>query len=184
MKVQHATTLSLEQLDGLPVRLLRWERQLHAAQLCYGVGPFLLAAIMDRESLGGEALTPKGPKGTGDHGHGRGLMQIDDRWHKTFLAAKADDGTYLWQDPTFNVMYAAQLMRRNLDALKLNPYAAVAAYNCGLERVRGVMSTLTADIPRERLIKELDAFTHGHNYVKDVFHRMTTFTTAEDTPNA
>ena len=65
-----------------------------------GVSPFLLAAIMQRESAFGATLVPKGPGGTGDRGYGHGLMQIDKRFHSDFLAK----GT--WHIPEHNLRYA------------------------------------------------------------------------------
>ena len=58
------------------------------------ISPFIIAAILDRESRFGDALTPKGPSGTGDGGHGRGLMQIDDRFHQTFIATGGANDPY------------------------------------------------------------------------------------------
>src|SRR5688572_29061817 len=100
---------SLEAL--LPSNLSRYANQFFAAELCFGVDPFVMAAIMDRESRGGDALNPKGPSGTGDHGNGFGLCQLDRRYHSSFLKALGPDKIELWKDPTFNVMYAAKLLK-------------------------------------------------------------------------
>ena len=54
----------------------------------YQIPPALIAGIGSRESHWGLALSPVGPTGTGDNGHGRGLMQIDDRWHKDFIESE------------------------------------------------------------------------------------------------
>lgn len=66
--------------------------------------PFLIFALGDRESQWGDALTPKGPGGTGDFGHGRGLMQIDDRSNAAWLAAND------WRDPYKNVRRGAEIL--------------------------------------------------------------------------
>jgi len=57
----------------------------------------IIWAIGSRESRWGLALSPPTPAGTGDYGHGRGLMQIDDRWHPEFI------GSGGWQDPQANI---------------------------------------------------------------------------------
>lgn len=181
----------LENLSSLPPRLKQWETQLQAARLTYGVGGLLLAAHMDRESRGGEALTPKGAHGKGDRGRGHGLMQIDIGSHEAFLAAKFDDGRPVWADPSFNVLYAARLIRRNLDALRSNLPAAIAAYNCGLGRVQGILRSLPLGYTQEELVKTLDPHTAGSkknpkgDYVSDVLGRLKKFTLLpEDAPNA
>lgn len=69
-----------------------------------GVNPFLLSAIMERESGSGELLSPPGPAGTGDGGHGRGLMQLDDRVTSGRHAQVVADGT--WADPYTNLTVA------------------------------------------------------------------------------
>jgi hypothetical protein len=80
------TTQSVEQLQRLPLRLAQWAVEIHFAAALYRLDPLVLAAIVERESRGGEALSPPGPAGVGDGGHGRGLMQIDDRWHGLFVS--------------------------------------------------------------------------------------------------
>lgn len=78
-----------------------------------GVSPFIIYAIGDQESRWGDALTPKGPGGTGDFtarswgssptppdglGWGRGIMQIDFNAHKDWIQKNN------WRDPLTNVM--------------------------------------------------------------------------------
>jgi hypothetical protein len=159
----------------LPSRLIRWAPQFLAANICYGVDPFLLAAICDRESLGGEALTPKGPKGTGDHGHGRGLMQIDDRTHHGFIHGKFDEGTPLWHDPTFSILYAGRLLYRNILYCGQLEECGVAAYNCGVGRVRIALTNFTQLTTLEQRIRVLNKLTTGGDYVTDVFRRRDQF---------
>lgn len=173
---------ALEHLEALPARLLRWGAQLHAAHLCYSISPIVIAAILEQESRGGDALSPVGPGGTGDGGHGRGLMQIDDRFHPSFIAAKFDDGLPLWKDPTQNIMYGTRLLRRNLDAAKGNMLAAIAAYNCGLSRVLRVLKTLPVGIQNDALILALDEYTARKSYVKKVVANITAYT-KQGTPN-
>jgi soluble lytic murein transglycosylase-like protein len=69
-----------------------------------GVDPFLIYALGQRESRWGSALTPFGPSGTGDGGHGRGIMQIDDRSWGTWIASNN------WRDPYTNVRKGAEIL--------------------------------------------------------------------------
>lgn len=164
-----------EMQTRLPLRLARWAPQFAAAELCYGVDPLLLAAICDRESLGGEALSPKGPAGYGDQSHGRGLMQIDDRAHPNFTMSIFDDGVTLWGDPAFNVLYAARLLSRNIQLLNGDVPAAVAAYNAGYIRVKRTLTALEPDADVVAKLKAINALTTGGDYVDDVFRRRSGF---------
>jgi soluble lytic murein transglycosylase-like protein len=162
-------------MSRLPLRLARWAPQLLSAQLCYGVDALLLAALMDRESKGGEALTPKGAGGTGDAGHGRGLMQIDDRAHPIFVHAVSDDGALLWKEPAFNILYAARLFAHDLGILDGDEHAAIAAYNCGAQRVKRTLAALEPDADPVARRAALDGLTTGRDYVTDVVGRLATF---------
>lgn len=152
----------------LPPRLERWRELAVAVGSIYKLDPALLLAIMDRESRGGDALKPPGPGGTGDAGHGRGLMQIDDRSHTGFLGAKDWAGRMLWQQPAFNVLYAASLLRTNLDALGGDMPAAVASYNCGLGSVKRALAKMAPNATPAQRIHVLDSYTANRNYVSDV----------------
>lgn len=129
--------------------------------------PSLLAAIGSRESGWGLLLKPPGPAGTGDHGHGRGLMQIDDRWHKEFVASGQ------WQVPQSSIDYAAGLLqwatkyfrkRTGGDEETVLRYA-VAAYNAGCFKV---LQTVEAG-------RDPDTVTTGGDYSRDVFNRAEWF---------
>lgn len=160
----------------LPERLRRWVPQLLAAELCFGIDSALLAAILDRESLGGDALSPKGPAGTGDRGFGLGLAQVDARFHHPFAVATFDDlKTPLWTDPTFNILYAARLLRKNFDAAKGDVAVAVAAYNAGLYRVRLAVAKLPPDAPLSARVAAVDKVTTGGDYVANVLERRAKF---------
>lgn len=161
----------------LPQRLARWASHLLAAELCYQTDPLLLAAIMDRESHGGDALAPKGPGGTGDFGHGRGLMQIDDRSHHSFVNSIFDDGTPLWRDPALNIMYAAKLLARNLAASRVEE-CAIAGYNCGLGRARAVYLALPKSADTKARLKAMDNITTGGDYVSHVLGKRSEFQAA------
>lgn len=94
-----------------------------------GVDPFLIAAVGQRESRWGQALDSSG---TGDYGHGHGIMQIDDRTWGSWIASND------WLDPYVNVSKGAEILAANLayfegkgltgDQLTA---AAAAAYNHG-----------------------------------------------------
>jgi soluble lytic murein transglycosylase-like protein len=163
----------------LPARLARWARELAAASLVTGVDPYVLAAVMDRESLGGEALRPRGVAGFGDGGHGRGLMQVDDRYHASFVGAVFGRSSgYLWQDPAFACLYGARLLEENLEAFGGDLLPAIAAYNASAKRVRAALDSLPPDASEVARLAAVDAVTTGHNYVSDVLARRRHFLAA------
>ncbi len=132
----------------------------------FGLDPLVVAAIISRESGAGRLLGKWGnPPDTGDKGHGRGLMQIDDRWHKGFVGLGD-----LWRNPAANLAYGCGLLRENLDRLaEAFPdldkdkalRAALAGYNCGMGRVE------------RHLIRgrDVDSSTTGKDYSRDVLKR-------------
>lgn len=158
----------------LPKNLYRWWDLCVAAEHLHGVESALILAILDRESLGGEALRPRGPEGLGDKGHGRGLMQIDDRYHKEFCAELMTDGSPAWANPWRNVEYGARLLHGHLERFLRRPRptdAAIAAYNAGADAVDRVFLELTEPVTEYRERRELDNITTGQNYVTDVLRR-------------
>lgn len=76
-----------------------------------GVSPLLIASILHNESAFGDALSPRGPGGTGDAGHGHGLMQIDDRTWGDWLSQ------YDWTDPYTNVLKGVDIYLAGRKAL-------------------------------------------------------------------
>jgi hypothetical protein len=70
--------------------------------------PYLIFALGDRESLWGDALSPRGPAGTGDSGHGHGLMQIDDGSFGPWLVSND------WTNPYVNVKKGAKILKAKL----------------------------------------------------------------------
>ncbi len=99
----------------------------------YHIPPALLAAIASRETHGGSVLARNG---TGDHGHGFGVLQVDDRSHRP----DRSEGAY----GQAHINQAAAIFDRGLDAVKrdfpdLSPEAqlqtAVSRYNGGGGRV-------------------------------------------------
>jgi hypothetical protein len=98
----------------------------------------VIAGIIMRESAGGRMLTPPGPTGTGDGGHGHGLMQIDDRSFAVFCNCSA------WKDPAQNIEYGSVILQRKRIYLQTATLKkaieltvdelerwSIAAYNCG-----------------------------------------------------
>ncbi|GEL75439.1 transglycosylase SLT domain-containing protein [Myxococcus virescens] len=171
-------------MPQLPSRLSRWLPTVEPIAALYDLDPLLVFAVMDRESLGGDALTPKGPSGTGDHGHGRGLMQIDDRAHKSFAGAVDDLGRPLWQDPAVNVMYGCRLLRRLIDSMDGWEAGALAAYNAGLGRVRSALARLPPDATDAQRLAAVDGVTTGRDYASNVLSRRERFAGSAPTPAA
>lgn len=147
----------------LPYRAWRWRNEVQDVANQTGLDPYLIWAIMDRESLCGDALFPKGsPQGVGDGGHGRGLMQIDDRYHSDFCS-----DIKLWGDAYQNILYGATLLQTYIRTFKGDRAKGIASYNAGPTKVRkSGFST----------IGDLDTLTTGGNYVSDVGQRLLTFT--------
>ena len=118
----------------------------------WNIEPVTLAAICWRETDFGLALNADG---TGDFGHGRGLMQIDDRWHADWIKSAN------WRDPETNIGKGAEIYIEGLarledagfsgDGLEL---AAFAVYNAGFDRVWAAV----------RAGKSQDAPTTGGDY--------------------
>jgi soluble lytic murein transglycosylase-like protein len=140
----------------------------------YGLDPLLVLAVLDRESLGGEALTPSGPRGTGDKGHGRGLMQIDDRAHP-FTSAEDDTGKPLWAEPSFNIHYGCMLLARLMLHFKGAEAPALAAYNAGQVRVSRALAALPPGATPEQVLAACDAVTTGGDYASYVLKRRAAF---------
>ena len=148
-------------------------RQLEAAQKYrsfveegadkFGFPLSIIAGVGSRESHWGLILNPPEPAGTGDFGHGRGLMQIDDRAHPRFIS------TGKWKDPKENILYGCQVLadsrafmqrRTNLQGKELLR-GALAGYNAGPgNALKGW---------RDR--GNVDFFTAGRDYGKNVLSR-------------
>lgn len=128
------------------------------------LNPSVIGGIGSRESGWGLLLSPKGPSGTGDGGHGRGLMQIDDRFHQSFISSGR------WRNPQDNITYAIdEVLSRNYDYLDRNTNlagenllrGAIAAYNAGLGNVLDALSQGL----------DVDYYTTGQDYSWDVLNR-------------
>jgi hypothetical protein len=107
--------------------------------------------------------------GVGDHGHGRGLMQIDDRWHPDFIASGK------WRDSRENIRYAIRaVLKPNWVMINrwwgerdesFRIFALLSSYNCGLGNVRKAV----------RAGQSPEHFTTGRNYATDVLARAHAF---------
>jgi len=96
--------------------------QIEAAARRHNLDPRLLAAVAAQET--GGPGTNSGRNVIGDGGHGRGLFQIDDRFHVFARTAAA-------MDPAANADYAAGMISDNLKRYGGNMRAALSAYNAG-----------------------------------------------------
>lgn len=149
-----ATTARTSAASGanIPAPYKQYLPQVQAAAKKYNLDPALLFAVMSRET-GGRNIK-------GDGGHGRGLMQIDDRSWGPWLASHNGG-----MDPASNIMKGAEILRANLDTFKGNTKAALAAYNAGPGNVQKAL----------RNGRDPDSVTTGHNYGSDVLKRMNQF---------
>lgn len=162
----------------LAPRLQPWFPLCLVAGPKHGVDHLLLLAIIDRESLCGQMLTPVGPGGVGDGGNGLGLMQIDKRHHLLFCKEKLPDGKFAWADPARNIDYGASLLGDNLRHFEKDPDPevwAVAAYNASLKRVEQVRSLIKEPADYETKVKAADLVTTHKNYVTDCLGRRDRF---------
>ena len=164
-----------------PFRLWRWRFEIQKAADFHGLEPAIIAAVMDRESLGGEALNPPTRLGVGDNGHGRGLMQIDDRAHTAFC-----ESIEVWGNAELNVMKGTEILAWGLKKTQGHLPGAVATYNTGWQRKdrSGVVIPWIRELylsnPTPDILA-LDRFTTGHNYVDDVMRRYERLKTTQFT---
>ena len=96
--------------------------QIAGAARRHGLDPELLAAVAAQETGGPDSNA--GHNVVGDGGHGHGVFQIDDRWHR--FAALPDA-----MDPAKNAEYAAGMISGLLKEYGGNVHAALSAYNAG-----------------------------------------------------
>ncbi|MFN2527487.1 MAG: transglycosylase SLT domain-containing protein [Candidatus Baltobacteraceae bacterium] len=99
-----------------------FSREIATAATRHGIDPQLLAAVAAQET--GGPGSNAGANIVGDGGHGRGLFQIDDRWHE-FAKTRAA------MDPAQNADYAAAMISRLLKLYGGDIHKALSAYNAG-----------------------------------------------------
>jgi hypothetical protein len=113
-------------LDPIASRLastgVAFASQIESAARSHGLDPRLLAAVAAQETGGPD--TNAGHNIVGDGGHGRGLFQIDDRWHPFASSGAA-------MDPSKNADYAAGMLSGLLSRYGGNVHEALSAYNSG-----------------------------------------------------
>ncbi|MDQ6933371.1 MAG: transglycosylase SLT domain-containing protein [Candidatus Eremiobacteraeota bacterium] len=98
----------------------------------HGIDPRLLAAVAAQETGGPGSKC--GRNIVGDGGHGRGLFQIDDRWH-TFARTSAA------MDPAKNAEYAATMISGLVKRFGGDVHKALSAYNAGSGDATGTITT-------------------------------------------
>lgn len=97
----------------------------------HGVDPQLLAAVAAQET--GGPGSNAGANIVGDAGHGRGLFQIDDRWHHFASTGAA-------MDPAKNADYAAGMISVLLKRYGGDIHEALSAYNAGSPKATGTVT--------------------------------------------
>jgi hypothetical protein len=106
--------------------------QIANAAARHGLDPTLLAAVAAQET-GGPGHNG-GANVVGDGGHGRGLFQIDDRWHDFARSPQA-------MDPGANADYAAGMLSSLLNRYGGNVHEALSAFNAGSPEATGTVTT-------------------------------------------
>ncbi|MFL5319819.1 MAG: peptidoglycan-binding protein [Myxococcaceae bacterium] len=137
---------------AIPAPYNKYASEVLAASKKYKIPPQVLFGMMMRESNGQNIR--------GDGGHGRGLMQIDDRSHADWLASHKGG-----MDPASNIMYAAQVLRESMDAFGGDLRKGLSAYNAG---VGGVESALHSG-------RSADSATTGGDYASSVLRNAEQF---------
>lgn len=97
----------------------------------HGLDPELLAAVAAQETGGPDSNA--GHNVVGDGGHGRGIFQIDDRWHAFARTPAA-------MNPDRNADYAARMLSGLLARYKGNVHEALSAYNAGSPKATGTQT--------------------------------------------
>jgi len=140
---------------------LGWIAYFEEAAHDYNVPLEVLLAIASRET-GIQNIT-------GDHGHGRGIMQIDDRYHDEWLRLHSGG-----MHPATNIRKGASLLAGFLFHFHGDLQKAIAAYNAGIHGVEHAV--LAGEHP--------DSVTTGGNYSTDVLERAAIFKKIHEEENA
>jgi hypothetical protein len=125
------TSIALAAAD-LAAHGVAFAPQIAGAARRHGLDPRLLAAVAAQETGGPGANA--GRNIVGDGGHGRGLFQIDDRYHGFARTADA-------MDPSANAEYAATMLHGLLQRYGGNVHRALSAYNAGSGDATGTLTT-------------------------------------------
>lgn len=124
-------------MNALPTVGKQYATVIERAARGSAMSPYLLGAIMEKESYYGEALRPKGPGGTSADGSDRGLMQINKVAHPDFTK---------WADPYESVKYAAGVINSNLKFFASKPKTPTVTVKAGgYANSRGVPAGVYAD---------------------------------------
>jgi len=119
--------MAMQELGGI-----RFGSQIVSAARSHGLDPKLLAAVAAQETGGPGASS--GNNVVGDHGHGHGIFQIDDRsWAFARTAAA--------MDPAQNADKAASILADNLGRYGGDVHKALSAYNAGSPTATGTVTT-------------------------------------------
>ncbi len=147
---------------ALPASARQYEAVIRQVSDETNIDPLLLAAIGQYESDWGLELSPPGPAGTADGGHGRGIMQIDDRSHAEWLSSND------WTDPYQNVKHGAEIYLQSESYFRQKGLsgqdlvsAALAGYNAGPGRVWKAISTRA---PGVSVATAADSVTYRQRY--------------------
>lgn len=173
--VQNRAQTLAAQLQTLPRALAQWAEPIAAGAVATAPGDFpgglegwarFGAAIMDRESLGGEGsgYSPAGEwNGTGDGGHAVTPWQLDRRYHARHLdrpdRSPASDSVYAFG------LLAERWRRFRSFGGDLALASTAAAYNASAQRVADALAA-GADLA------SIDSLTTGGNYGSDVLRRF------------
>ena len=139
----------------------------HQAERRHGLPQALLLAVASRETNCRDVV--------GDFGHGRGVFQIDDRFHHDWLAEHGAAGPGRTPPVGAAAELAASMLVESLAVARRHELTgdnatkfAASAYNAGLG---GALTGLRRG--------DSDLETTGHDYGADVVARMRTFRVLE-----
>ncbi len=117
--------------DRLAAAGVKYAPEIVSAARSHRLDPALLAAVAAQET--GGPGSNGGANVVGDGGHGRGLFQIDDRWHAFARSVAA-------MDPGQNAEYAASMISGLLQRYGGNVHKALSAYNAGSPTATGTQT--------------------------------------------
>lgn len=150
-------------IPGLPRHLLPFAMFFREAEKVHGVDAYLLAAVCQRESGGQTQIV-------GEDGHGYGLMQIDDRYHREFVASGD------WKDPRKNILKGAEILAAAIKEFSGDAdaeFLGTCRYNASLKRIQGALEKANADKISRRMAA--DSVTTGKDYGTAVHARRKSF---------